>query len=56
MFQDEVALPLDRFRASADRLVVSGLSDQDIDNMQDWEDRLPNSYALSDAQSVRVRR
>jgi predicted outer membrane protein/sporulation protein YlmC with PRC-barrel domain len=56
LFEDEVAIPLDRFRASADRLVVSGLTDQDIDNMQDWEDRLPNSSALDDAQSVRIRR
>lgn len=56
LFQDEVALPLERFRASGDRLVVSGLTDQDIDNMQDWEDRLPNSSVLDDAQSVRIRK
>ena len=54
LFQDEVALPVDRFRARGDRLVVSGLTDQDIDNMQDWEDRLPNSSVLDDAQSVRI--
>jgi hypothetical protein len=56
LFQDEVALPVERFRASGDRLVVSGLTDQDIDNMQDWEDRLPNSSVLDDAQSVRIRK
>lgn len=55
LFQDEVALPVERFRARGDRLVVSGLTDQDIDNMQDWEDRLPNSSVLDDAQSVRIR-
>lgn len=56
LFQDEVALPVERFRAREDRLVVSGLTDQDIDNMQDWEDRLPNSSVLDDAQSVRIRK
>jgi sporulation protein YlmC with PRC-barrel domain len=56
LFQDEVALPVERVHAKGDHLVVSGLTDQDIDNMQDWEDRLPNSSVLDDAQSVRIRK
>ena len=54
MFEDEVALPLERFSARADRLVIRGLSEEDIDNMQHWEDRLPNSQGLDENSSVRV--
>lgn len=56
MFQDEVALPLDRLRYRGNRLVVSGLTSQEISQMPDWQNQVRNHVSLDDAQSVQLRR
>jgi predicted outer membrane protein/sporulation protein YlmC with PRC-barrel domain len=54
MFQDEVALPLDRLRYRGDRIVVSGLTEQEISDMPDWETRVPNHQSVDDAQTLQI--
>jgi predicted outer membrane protein/sporulation protein YlmC with PRC-barrel domain len=54
MFEDEVALPLDRLRYRGDRIVVSGLTEQEISDMPDWETRVPNHQSVDDAQSLQI--
>ena len=56
LFEDEVALPVDRLSFRGDRLVVAGLTEQEIEQMADWEERLPNNRELDDQQTVEVAR
>jgi predicted outer membrane protein/sporulation protein YlmC with PRC-barrel domain len=55
LFEDEVALPLERVLYRGDRLVVSGLTEQEIADMPNWEDRVQNSRELDDNQTVEVK-
>ena len=54
MFEDEVALPLDRLRYRGNRIIVSGLTEQEISDMPDWEARVPNYQSVDDAQRLQV--
>jgi predicted outer membrane protein/sporulation protein YlmC with PRC-barrel domain len=54
MFQDEVALPLDRLRYRGNRIIVSGLTEQEISDMPDWETRLPNYQSVDDSQRLQI--
>lgn len=54
MFEDEVALPLERLRYRGDRIVVSGLTEQEISDMPDWETRVPNHQSVDDSQSLQI--
>ncbi len=54
MFEDEVALPLDRLRYRGNRIVVSGLTEQEISDMPDWETRVPNYQPVDDSQNLQI--
>ncbi len=54
MFEDEVALPLDRLRYRGNRIIVSGLTDQEISDMPDWETRVPNHQSVDDSQNLQI--
>ena len=54
LFQDEVALPISRLTLRNDRLVVGGMTEQDVENMQDWDNRIPNHRQLDDQQTVSI--
>jgi sporulation protein YlmC with PRC-barrel domain len=55
LFEDEVALPIERVQYRGDRLIVSGLTDQEIEDMPNWQDRVQNSRELDDSQAVEIR-
>lgn len=48
LFENEVALPLERVRYENGRLIIRGLTEQDIEQMPDWENRIPNRRVLRD--------
>ena len=54
MFEDEVALPLDRLRYRGNRIIVSGLTEQEISDMPDWETRVSNHQSVDDSQSLQI--
>ncbi len=54
LFQDEVALPVSRLTLRNDRLVVSGMTEKDVENMQDWDNRIPNHRQLGEQQTVSI--
>ncbi len=54
LFEDEVALPTGRLTLRNDRLVVSGMTEKDVENMQDWDNRIPNHRQLGDQKMVSI--
>ena len=55
LFEDEVALPLERVVYRGDRLIVSGLTEQEIEDMPNWESRVGSGRELEDSQTVEVK-
>lgn len=55
MFQDEVALPISRLRLRGDRLIVSGLTADEISDMPNWESRVTQPRQLDDSRTIEVR-
>lgn len=54
LFENEAALPIERIRFENDRLVIRGLTEQDIEQMPDWEARIPNYRELEDNATLPV--
>lgn len=54
LFENEAALPVERIRFENDRLVIRGLTEQDIEQMPDWETRIPNYRELEDNATLLV--
>ena len=55
MFQDEVALPVNRLRYRGNRLIVSGLTEQEISDMPNWRSRVTQPRQLEDSRTVQIR-
>ena len=54
LFEDEVALPTSRLTLRNNHLVVSGMTEKDVENMQDWDKRIPNHRKLGDQKTVSI--
>ena len=54
MFQDEVAIPLNRIRAGDNRLYIHGLTTAEVSQMPDWENKIPNYRELGEDQTATV--
>ncbi|WP_052340812.1 PRC-barrel domain-containing protein [Salinarimonas rosea] len=50
--EDTVALPLDRLSMRGDQLMVRGITEADIEGMQDYEARYPNAQPLGADEDV----
>jgi sporulation protein YlmC with PRC-barrel domain len=47
LFEDKVAIPLERVRYEQGRLVIRGLTEDDIKSMQDWQQQIPHRRVLT---------
>lgn len=54
LFEDMVAIPLERVRYEKGRLIVRGLSEDEIDRMQDWQQRIPHRRVLNSNDTASV--
>lgn len=52
--EDTVALPLQRLSMRGDELMVRGITESDIENMQDYENRYPNSQRVGAGEEVDI--
>jgi sporulation protein YlmC with PRC-barrel domain len=53
--EDRVAFPLDRFWMRGDRLVLRGVTEEDIDAMDDYRDQIRNYRQVADTDRVDLR-
>jgi sporulation protein YlmC with PRC-barrel domain len=54
MFEDEVAIPMNRIRAGDNRLYIRGLTSAEVSQMPDWENRIPNYRELDGNQQAKI--
>jgi sporulation protein YlmC with PRC-barrel domain len=54
MAEDEVALPLQRLSMRGDQLMIRGVTEADIEGMQDYETRYPDAQELGTGEEVEV--
>ena len=54
LFEDRVALPVERLRLEGERLVVRGLTRNEIEEMPNWRNRIPNRRTLRGDETVSV--
>ena len=52
LFEDEVALPLDRLFVRGDRIMIRGITDEELDQMPEWRNRYANARELADNTTV----
>jgi hypothetical protein len=53
--EDRVAFPLERFGISGDRLVIRGVTEEDIEAMDDYRDQAMNYRRLSNNERLDLR-
>jgi hypothetical protein len=53
--EDRVAFPLERFGISGDRLVIRGVTENDIEAMDDYRDQTANYRRLSNNDRLDLR-
>lgn len=54
LFEDEAALPIERVRYENGRFVIRGLTEQDIEQMPNWENRIRNYRELEENANVQL--
>jgi sporulation protein YlmC with PRC-barrel domain len=54
LFEDEVALPLDRLFVRGDHVMIRGITDAELDQMADWRKRFAGARELEDNTTITV--
>ena len=54
LFEDRVAIPLDRMFFRGDTLIIRGITEQELDALPDWRRLVPNQRELGDNMMVNV--
>jgi sporulation protein YlmC with PRC-barrel domain len=54
LFEEEVALPVNRLAAQGDRLMIRGITDSELDDLPGWRNRFANARELDDSAPVSV--